>query len=248
MSDRALLAHWIKQEKEAERARDEALEEGSRWFRRARLARDAGDEELAARAREKVSEARQKHDEAIRRLNEAKSERDALRSGRVHEVGDAELARSSQIKENFRELGIDPTEAEIDDVASEVAAGDALARLRARMGADTVHSGDDGAVQAAASPPIAATEPAIASDLPAVDTPYADGAPEPGATLTEAEVRPIRESQTGAPLVTDTEPAAGHAAAASTEAAPEPDAVDVQTDPQHPAPPRGRAGWEEVGD
>lgn len=135
---RSMLAYWIKQHKDAERERDEALADGKKWFRRAKLAAQKGEAAMADEARRRALEAKERHDKAKLRIEVIEMERDVLKSGQ--KAPDASfkeaMRRSQHAAEEFKKLGIDPGFAFVEDLGEEVETESALDRLRGRMQAD----------------------------------------------------------------------------------------------------------------
>lgn len=133
-----LLAYWITQQKEAERARDKALADGKAWFRRAKLALDAGKPEMASEAKGHALDARDRYERARLRLEIIAAERDVLRStrGTINEAADRARERRQHAMAEFQRLGIDPGFA--IDVPDVVASSDdeVLLRLQERMRLD----------------------------------------------------------------------------------------------------------------
>jgi molecular chaperone GrpE (heat shock protein) len=130
-----LLTFFITQRRKLERERDAALDEGKKWFRRIKVAEQAGQPELAEAARAKFVEARQAHDEVARKLDVLAMERDVMLSTtpRVDAEYEAIRRRTIHAMEEFRKIGIDPQFAGLDVSAVEAEADEALVRLRGRM-------------------------------------------------------------------------------------------------------------------
>ncbi|MCB9508297.1 MAG: hypothetical protein H6697_11620 [Myxococcales bacterium] len=107
---RVLLAHWLKQKKVAEREQAEARATLDRWFKRARLALDRGETELARAAKDQAREAQLSMIAAAGRVEEADRELATLRE-EGHNPGldhfEAAQARARHANEQFAELGID---------------------------------------------------------------------------------------------------------------------------------------------
>lgn len=147
MSDRAVLAHWIAQQKIAERALEEARADGKKWFQRAKLAKEQGRLDLVEPARQQALEARERFEKAARLLAEAKQERETAakeaREVKNRQPFEDAQRRAEHAKGEFAKLGIDPefaaleteTEAAIRAAEEELAGNDddALARLRSSV-------------------------------------------------------------------------------------------------------------------
>lgn len=147
MSDRALLTHWIAQQKAAERALEEARADGKKWFQRAKLAKEQGRLDLVEPARQRALEARERYEKAARLLAEATAEREAAaneaRELKQRKPFDDAQRRAEHAKGEFAKLGIDPefaaleteTEAAIRAAEEELADrdDDALSRLRSNV-------------------------------------------------------------------------------------------------------------------
>lgn len=142
--DRSLLAHWLKQQKQEIRKKDEALETGKLWFGRARLAAKEGKQQLAQEAHKRASEAKQAHDKAVRQLESIAMELDTLRGSvtRTEPIDSGAAARAEQIQQNFSAIGIDSGEAELNELANRSGAERALGRLRQSLNGPKDNSGD----------------------------------------------------------------------------------------------------------
>lgn len=148
----AELAHWLAEAQQAERTMAQAKDDGARWLQRARLARDAGRDELVEEAATRARAAHASYIEAKTRYDEAQLNRRSVLAQRP-EIGARERAFADALLEVFRELGVDPTADELDNLVAEhdlqarldtmrTDAGfeediDPLALLRARMNDDT---------------------------------------------------------------------------------------------------------------
>lgn len=134
-SNKALLTFFIAERRKLERRRDEALEEGKKWFRRIKVAENAGQAELAEAARAKFDEARQAHAEHVHKLEVLAMEREVMLSTtpRTDPEYEAIKRRTLHAMEEFRKMGIEPQFARVEIDAVEAEAEDALARLRGRM-------------------------------------------------------------------------------------------------------------------
>jgi hypothetical protein len=134
--DRSLLAHWLKRQKQVMREKEEALEEGKTWFKRAKLAHEKGERELAHKAHQRAADAKRKHDKALRELERIAMELETLRSSAsdspVSDSGAA--ARAEQITQNFERMGIDTDMAALESLAERADADQALSNLRNRLG------------------------------------------------------------------------------------------------------------------
>lgn len=107
---RPLLAFWIREIKMQERAIERAREDGEKWFRRAKLALDAGKMDMASYAKEQAVEARDRFEKAKVKLAWAQSEKDLVRleSDRSNPVFEQAQKRAEHTLEEFRRIGIDP--------------------------------------------------------------------------------------------------------------------------------------------
>jgi hypothetical protein len=136
--DRSLLAHWLKRQKQVMREKEEALEEGKMWFKRAKLAHDKGERELAQKAHERAAEAKRKHDKSLRELESIAMELETLRSSASDSTAtdSGAAARAEQITENFERMGIDTDMAALENMAERADADQALSNLRNRLGGE----------------------------------------------------------------------------------------------------------------
>lgn len=108
---KALLAHWIAQHKTTSREREDAKEDLELWFKRAKLALDAGEVELARAAKDKATEARERYRKATARVIEIEEELTKVRSEQTipnEEEVAAAKARAQHAASEFQKLGIDP--------------------------------------------------------------------------------------------------------------------------------------------
>lgn len=106
---RGMMAALLAQQKEAERDRDRAVADGKLWLRRVQLAMSRGDVELAGAARDKALEARDRHTDALKRLQEVDVRKSALRREARGEGEPApEVVRAQATIEAFRAMGIHP--------------------------------------------------------------------------------------------------------------------------------------------
>lgn len=147
----AEMAHWLVEAQQAERAMAQAKDDGARWLQRARLARDAGRDELVDEAATRARAAHESYTRAKARYEEAQLNRRSVLAQRP-DIGARERAFADALLEVFRELGVDPAAGELDTLVAEhdlqarldtmrTDAGfeedvDALALLRARMNDD----------------------------------------------------------------------------------------------------------------
>jgi hypothetical protein len=104
-----LLGYWIAQQRLAERQRDAAYADLQLWFKRLKLARQAGDEKLAQAAATRAEEARDRYELAGRRVQSAQVELAEVR--RVAQAPDRSafneaLRRSQHAIQEFQKLGI----------------------------------------------------------------------------------------------------------------------------------------------
>ncbi len=134
MADRglhALMVYWVKREKELQKARQKALDDGKTWFRRAKLALQKGRLDLAKEAKQRAEKAQFDFKEAERLLKEVESEKIKLQYESQAPTGE-EVMRSHRLLADFKEMGIDPEFEELER-AFESDKQDALEQLRARM-------------------------------------------------------------------------------------------------------------------
>lgn len=141
--DRELLAHWLRQKREAERELEETLENGQTWFRRAKLAAEQGRDDLAVQARDRALAARDAHRAAEKRLQEAEVEIARIKGDGTTPESTAALLRAQQIRENFEAMGVDVAAGEFEELSDAVEAEDALRALRERMKDETNPQGDE---------------------------------------------------------------------------------------------------------
>lgn len=104
-----LLGYWIAQQRLAERQRDAAYADVQLWFKRLKLARQAGDEKLAQAAATRAEEARDRFELAGRRVQSAQVELAEVR--RVAQAPDRSafneaLRRSQHAIQEFQKMGI----------------------------------------------------------------------------------------------------------------------------------------------
>ena len=104
-----LLGYWIAQQRLAERHRDAAYADVQLWFKRLKLARQAGDDRLAQEAATRAEEARDRFELAGRRIQSAEVELAAVR--KTAQAPDRTaiteaLRRSQHAIQEFQKLGI----------------------------------------------------------------------------------------------------------------------------------------------
>lgn len=107
---KAMLAHWLAQQKSAAREREKAKDLLELWFKRAKLALDAGELELARAAKDKATEAREEYRKATARLVEVEQQLEAVRAEKTlpnAEELEAARARALHTAGEFEKLGID---------------------------------------------------------------------------------------------------------------------------------------------
>lgn len=149
----ALLAHWLAQHKTTARERDEAKDALETWFKRAKLALDKGELELARAAKDKAAEAREAYRVATARLVEIDTELSRVRGElAAPDTGDSLAAheRAAQAAEEFRKLGIDPRFAAMEEAGY-------------GRGLDSL-TGDTGAPPASVPTGVAPTDPSEPPD------------------------------------------------------------------------------------
>ena len=105
-----------------------------RWTPRVKLAEERGRIELAGQAREMLRNAKQDYALARQNLERIAMEKSMLRqeARRPDDRTHAEI-RDEQALDAFRSMGADPETYELNQVAKEQTADDALAALKARM-------------------------------------------------------------------------------------------------------------------
>lgn len=108
------LAHWLREQQDAQRSIDEATEEAARWLERARLAQRAGNQALVDAAKEKMTEIRSAHARANTRLQEAKNALATLRA-EPQKIDDKEAQFAQELLLSFELMGIDPDETALED-------------------------------------------------------------------------------------------------------------------------------------
>ena len=128
----AMMVYWVKQQKLLEQKRDKALEDGKVWFKRAKLAMNAGKMDMAAEAKQEAMNARMRYEMAVEMLADVQEEKRALQMD-TWKPDTAGLQRAHHLMDQFKELGIDPEMAQLEDAYKDVGATDALDALRARM-------------------------------------------------------------------------------------------------------------------
>lgn len=116
---RDVLAHWIAKQKGAERECQEAKDDGELWFKRAKFAMEHGRMDLASQAKERAIQARDRYERAARHLEEVRAERERI-AAEAREAGEnarfvAATARAGATADAFRELGIDPAFAALEE-------------------------------------------------------------------------------------------------------------------------------------
>lgn len=124
----------ILEEKMHRKRFEDAKERVELWQPRLELAESRGRSELAAEARRRLTEARQDYGAARHQLERIQMEKSVLRkeANRPDDRTAAEM-RDEQALDAFRSMGADPETWEINQVAKEQTADDALAALKARM-------------------------------------------------------------------------------------------------------------------
>lgn len=191
-SYRPLLAYWIRQQKDAERDLQRHRDDVQRWFKRAKLAADKGEIELAAIARDQFDQSRQAFQKAEARIMVIQHEREMVRQAAQTTTAmfrDASR-RTNHALEEFAKLGIDPNFALLEQ---QVATGglpaapppplderEVLRRLEARMRADATPA--TSASPSAVAPPAAAAEDDDTWSLEEAERLLAETAPEDPAT------------------------------------------------------------------
>ena len=152
---RAELAHWLHEARLAEREMAAARDEAQKWLARAKLAHQAGNQELVEEAANRARQERTRYETAKARLEETQREQSRLKSY-APAIGGREARYADELLELFKGMGIDPTASELDQlveeeslkakmVALQKAAGiepqpDPLALLRARMAAQAAEA------------------------------------------------------------------------------------------------------------
>lgn len=159
--DRHIVAYWIAQQKSAAREAEEAKAEAMTWVRRAQLAASKGETELAKAAQDKALDAHERLAEATKRAEVAKMEREVATNLARRTVDTSSLSRASQVMDNFRALGIDPSEAKFRDLEKRHPDTGALDELKARMGANVSRgpASNPAAAAPSAEPKSAASPP-----------------------------------------------------------------------------------------
>ncbi|MBU6162250.1 MAG: hypothetical protein KGO50_14130 [Myxococcales bacterium] len=120
-----LLGYWIAQQRLAERHRDAAYADVQLWFKRLKLARQAGDERLMREAAARAEEARDRFELAGRRVKSAEVELAAVRATAQAPDRTAiteALRRSQHAIQEFQKLGILQAPDEFADAHAEPAA------------------------------------------------------------------------------------------------------------------------------
>ncbi len=128
----AMLSHWLAQKKTTEREHEEADEEFKKWFRRARLALDQGEADLARSAKTAADEAHTRRHRAAARLAQIEDEVQRVRELAAQpdtELFEEARRRAEHAIAEFRKLGVDGRFAALDDAARAAdEAGGAAAR------------------------------------------------------------------------------------------------------------------------
>jgi len=133
-----LVLEYKRQKKKLARA-EELLE---KWLPRVELAEEKGRPDLVEQARRQVLQAKQDRAQAAHAIQALRDEKAMLRHESLRPDA-AEAAyretRDEMLLEDFRGLGVDPEAVQLDEMADEQSADDALAALKAKMRTD----GDD---------------------------------------------------------------------------------------------------------
>ena len=134
-----MMVYWVKREREVRKKKDVAFEDAKKWFKRAKLAADRGETEMAAEAKQNVRNAKLRFEQAELLLEEIEREKEELRRDKERGTG-IELKRANHLLNQFKEMGIDGRFEALNDpsASSEPIKSpetmSALDRLRARMG------------------------------------------------------------------------------------------------------------------
>lgn len=176
--EREMLIYWIREEKTAQRALQEAKEGMQSWLRRAQLAQTQGRHDLAEAAHARVREHHVQARQAQARLDEAKREREKA-AFEMRRPDGSTLQRAAQIMENFRAAGIEPTLAGLAAPAQSMQSQDPeiesqLQALRAKLGMAPAPP-----LAAAATPGGATSTSGSAASTPGPRPPAAGAAPKP---------------------------------------------------------------------
>lgn len=222
-----LLSYWVKEQKLAERDKEQALEDGKTWLRRARLAMQKGEEELASLASEQAFAARERFRKAEARLFVIEHEKELLKAGaRDFSSVYREASRKVEhMKGEFEKLGIHLEFAALEfPVDRDLSEREVLQRLRTRMESDVMRGRQPASPEArVASPP----EPAAGSGA-AVS--LAAGSAEPGPASRMPPHAPSTAPSAGAPVPAPSQAPIG-VPPATQVAASAPDSADAM-DPE----------------
>lgn len=175
-----MMTYWLLREKEAAKKRKQAMDDGKKWFRRARLAAQEGRTELAREAKLRALQAKDAYDNAVRALELIEMEKDVLRRQQAGlEIDRSGLERAEQIKRNFEAIGIDTTAAELDSLAERTDSDIAFARLRQNANAGLEPDNDHGL-------DVAGDEVAAPREHAPTDGTQSDGTQSDGGASSEA--------------------------------------------------------------
>lgn len=108
------LAHWLREQQNAQREIDQATEDAARWLERARLAQRAGNQELVDAAKAKMTEVRATHQQAKTRLQNAENALAQLRA-EPQSLDDKEARFAQELLLSFELMGIDPDATALED-------------------------------------------------------------------------------------------------------------------------------------
>ena len=130
--DHAEMTALVMDQKYQEQRFEKAQKMIDLWGPRLKLAEERNRPELVAEARRQLEEALKERAGARHCLERIQMDKSMLR----HEVNRPEgvnEARNEALLESFKTIGVDPEAVQINDVAKEQSADDALAALKARM-------------------------------------------------------------------------------------------------------------------
>lgn len=193
-----VLAHWIAQQKSAERACEEAKDEGELWFKRAKFAMEQGRMDLASQAKERAILARDRYERAARHLAEVSAERERI-ANEAREAGKdtryvQATERANATADAFRKLGVDPAFAALEE-QSERGALDALAA--------PIHDENDAALDRLRERMTPASDapdaPQDAPNATQADAPSASEATQPGSQSASEATQPDAQNALEAP-------------------------------------------------